>query len=169
MNKLDPSVAGSEQLLMTQLDANHSCNGYRALTAPGLVIGLTTASSVKITNTTTYLFAGAFKSKTTAEVPFITTTHDIAANASTVQERMYVLYLDGSGNPTIVAGAISTGAGTALLPERTYTLTPIGSVRIAVAAGATNFTANTTLLSAAALTVTYTDIGFLAPRFDSAQ
>lgn len=159
----------STQAAMDQFDALHTSESYRALTPAGLVIGSVTASKVKIANTVTYLFGGAFKSKTTAEVPFTATTHDIPANGSLVQEQVYFVCLASDGTPSIVAGGIASGAGKALLPEVPAALTVIGSVRIAVAAGATPFTGATTLLSAAALTVTYTDLGFVAPRFDAVQ
>lgn len=159
----------SDQAAMDQFDAMHTSESYRALTAAGLVIGSSAAAKVKIANTVTYLFAGAFKSKTTAEVAFTATTHDIAPNALTVQEQCYFVCLAADGTPSIVAGGIATGAGKAVLPEVPATLTVIGSVRIAVAAGSTPFTGATTLLSSGALTVTYTDLGFVAPRFDSVQ
>lgn len=159
----------SSQAAMDQFDALHTSESYRALSAAGLVIGSAVASKVKIANTVTYLIGGAFKSKTTAEVAFTATTHDIPANAGSVQEQCYFVCLDGTGTATIVAGGIATGAGKAVLPEVPAGLCVIGSVRIAVAAGSTPFTGATTLLSAGALTVAYTDLGFVAPRFDSVQ
>jgi hypothetical protein len=169
MNKLDPGVVLGEQSIMTQFDSVNTSLQNICTSAAGLTIGTSANTAVKIANTVTYVCGGAFKSKTTAEVAFTATTHDIAANASSVQERCYLLTLSSSGTPTITAGTIATGSGAALLPERPATGTPIGSVRIAVAAGSTSFTAGTTALNSGALTVTYTDLGYLAPRFDAAQ
>lgn len=135
---------------------------YAALSAAGLAVGTGSAAKVKIANTVTYLFAGAFKSKTTAEVAFTATTHDIAADAVVVKERVYVLTLDGSGTATITAGPVATGAGNAAIPAPPANSTVIGYVRIAVGAGATSFTAATTLLSNGALTVTYVDATVLS-------
>ena len=136
----------------------------------GLAIGTTSLAAVKIVNTTAYTVGGMFYSKTTAEVPFLATVHDIAPNATSVQEQVYLLSLDNAGNPALTGGGITTGAGTALLPELPpATLTPIGYVRIAVAAGATGFTGATTLLSAAQLTVTYTNVNKIMPSFVTAQ
>jgi hypothetical protein len=142
---------------------------------PGLVIGSGATTAVKIANTTKYTSSGVPKSKTTAEVAFTATTHDIIANATSVQERLYVILLNASGTPTIVAGVQSTGVGTALLPERSTIadgLCPIGTVRIAINAGTpgsgTNFVAGTTALSDARLVgsaATYVDGGVFFPYF----
>lgn len=169
MNKLDPSGAMDQQNLMNQFDALQTCLQNRALTAAGLTIGSVSTTKVKIANTVTFLNAGVFHSKATAEVAFTASTHDIQAKTDSVQEAMYLLCLDGSGTASITKGATSTGAGTALLPEIPAGLTPIASVRIAVAAGSTNFTAGTSNLSDAQLTVTYKDLGWVSPRFDAAQ
>jgi hypothetical protein len=157
------------QNIMDIFDAFHTSSRYRALTAPGLAIGSGSAAKVKIVNTVTFLSAGVFKSKTTAEVAFTAVTHDIPVSASLVQEAVYMVCLDGSGTPTLTMGDIASGAAAALIPEVPAGLTPIGHVRIAVAAGATKFTASTDLLSAGHLSVTYTDLGYVAPRFDVTQ
>jgi hypothetical protein len=131
------------------------------LSPPGLSIGTLSTSAVKIANTVTYLSGGVFKSKSPAEVAFTPVVHNIPANASAVQEAVYVVTLDGSGTPTLTMGMIATGAGLAPIPTPPADQTVIGYVRIAVAAGATSFTAGTTALNNAALTVTYTDAAFL--------
>lgn len=169
MLELSPTVAGSQQALMTQLDAMHTAQKYRALSTGGLVIGSTSKKEVKIASTIAYLHDGVFKSKTTAEVGFTATTHDIAPNASAVQEAVYLLCLIADGTPSWVMGTIASGAGLALLPEVPSGKTVVGYVRVAVAAGATLFNATTDDLDAAHLTVTYVNLGYLAPRFDSAQ
>lgn len=131
------------------------------LSAAGLAIGTTSAAAVKISNTVTYLIDGVFKSKTTAEVAFTATTHDIAADAAAVQEAVYLVTLAADGTPTLTMGTIASGAGNAALPDAPTDEAVIGHVRVAVAAGATDFDAGTDLLSAAHLTVTYTDTGLL--------
>lgn len=131
------------------------------LSAAGLTIGTVANTKVKIANTVTYLIGGVFKSKTTAEVAFTATTHDIPANASAVQEAVYVLSLDGDGTPTLTMGLITTGSGTAPIPDPPAGQAVIGYVRIAVAAGATPFDASSDALNAGHLTVTYTDVAFI--------
>jgi len=169
MQKLDPQSGLGNQALMNQLELIRTNEAYQALTAPGLTIGTTSTAAVKIANTVTYLYNGAFKSKTTVEVAFAA-ANNIAANTSSVQEQLYILTLDGSGNPTWWGGGIFTGSGNALGPERSaITGSPIGSVRIAVAAGSTSFVGGTTALSNGALTVTYTDLGTYLPSFNFAM
>jgi hypothetical protein len=168
MNKLNPGLATNLQCMMDQFDSINTSMQNRALAAAGLVIGSTSAAKVKIANTVTYLSAGVFKSKATAEVAFTATTHDIPNNASIVQEAKYLLSLDAAGTPTLTMGAVAN-TGLSVLPEIPAGLTPIGYVKIQVAAGGTKFTASTDLLSAGHLTVTYFDLGFIAPRFDSVQ
>lgn len=157
------------QNLMDTLDAMHTSQLYRALSTGGLVIGSTSKKEVKIASTINYLHNGVFKAKTTAEVAFTATTHDIAANASSVQEAVYLLSLIADGTPTVTMGTIATGSGAAKLPDVPTGKTPVGYVRVAVAAGATKFDATSDDLDAAHLTVTYVNLGFLAPRFDAAQ
>lgn len=169
MLKRNPDGAGGHQARMTMLDSLQTAIGNMALSAAGLAIGSVSAAKVKIVNTVTYLNGGVPKSKTTAEVAFTATTHDIAPHATLVQEAMYLLTLAADGTPTLTMGAIATGAGTAVLPEIPSGGTPIGAVRVAVAAGATPFDASSDNLSAGHITDTYYDFGFLAPRFDSVQ
>lgn len=145
-----PEYALNHQGLMDSFD-------YRCLSAPGLAIGTGSAAAVKIANTTTFLNAGIFKSKATAEVAFTATTHDIPANAASVQEAVYLVCLAADGTPSLTMGTIATGAGNAAIPARPANLTQIGYVRIAIAAGATPFDASTDLLSAGHITDTYVD------------
>lgn len=134
---------------------------YAALSPAGLAIGTVSKAKVLIANTVTYLSGGVFKSKTTAEVAFTATTHDIPAHATLVQEAVYLLCLDAGGTPTIEMGAIASGAGNAVIPAPPDGKTVIGHVRIAVDAGATSFDATTDELDEAHLTVTYTDTATL--------
>lgn len=133
-------------------------SGTRCLSAAGLAIGTSSKAKLLIANTVIYVLAGAYKSKTTAEVAFTATTHDIAANASSVQEAVFLLSLDASGTATITKGTTATGAGNAVVPATPANNVAIGHARIAVDAGATPFDASTDELDASHLTVTYTDI-----------
>jgi hypothetical protein len=169
MQVLSTTKAMNQKELMDLFDSLNTYEKNRCLSAAGLAIGTSSASKVLIANTVNYLSDGVFKSKTTAEVPFTATTHDIPANASSVQEAVYLITLDASGNPTVTMGTIATGAGEALLPERPSTGTPIGYVRVAVDAGSTDFDASSDDLDDSHLTVAYTDVGYYAPRFDAAQ
>jgi hypothetical protein len=169
MIKRDPKYAGFDQNKMDQMDFVRRVLLNMPLSAPGLAIGTGSAAKVKIVNTTTFLSDGVFKSKAAnAEVAFTATTMDIAANASTVQEACYLVMLAADGTPSLVMGAIASGAGNALLPELPDTGTCIGYVRIAIAAGATPFDASTDLLSAGHITDTYYD-AMVMPKFSAAQ
>lgn len=128
-----------------------------SLTAAGLAIG-TSKPTVKIANTVTFLIAGVFKSKTTADTAFTATTHDITALAGSVQEAVYLVSLNASGTVTLTKGTTATGAGTALVPATPTGNAVVGHVRVAVDAGATDFDASSDDLDAAHLTVTYTDL-----------
>lgn len=168
MKALNPAKGQFMNDLITLLDLKDTRQKYRALTAAGLAIGTGDNKKVKVVNTVTYLFNGVFKSKTTAEVAFTATTHDIAANANVGQEAQYFICVDGSGTLSIVMGAIAN-SGASLMPEIPANLTVIGVVKILVAAGSTKFTANSDALNAGHLTVTYTDLGMVSERFDAAQ
>jgi hypothetical protein len=160
--------AGGSQSLADHLDSVNTALKFQCLSNPGVAIGSPSAAMVKIANTTVFTSNGEFKSKTTAEVPFTATTHDIPASASAVQEACYLLCLAADGTPSLVMGAIASGSGAAKWPDRPSNLTPIGGVRVAVAAGATSFDASTDNLSAGHITDTYYSFGYFAPRFDAA-
>jgi len=169
MLKLSKQKALSHQQLMDAFDELNTNLKYRALADPGIAIGSGSAAKILITNTTKYLHNGIFKSVSTCETAFTATTHDIEADADSVQEACYMVCLNAAGTVTIHMGEISSTDGGALLPEIPSALTPIGYLRLQVAAGATDFDASTDLLSAAHLTDTYYSFGFLSPRFDAAQ
>lgn len=130
---------------------------YMCLSPAGLAIGTVSKKEVLIANTVTYLVAGVPKTKTTAEVAFTATTHDIPANASSVQERCFTYSLDASGTCTVTAGGIATGSGKGAVPDPPAGESMIGYLRLAVAAGATPFNATTDDLDSAHLTDTYVD------------
>ena len=169
MDALDAKYGMRNQDLMTGLDNRTTALRNMCLSSAGLVIGSVSTAKVKIANTVTYLSDGVFKSKTTAEVAFTTTTHNITASASAVQEACYLLTLASDGTPTLTMGTIATGSGASYLPSVPSGGTPIGYVRVAVAAGSTSFAANSDALSAGHLTVTYVNLGGpVAPTFAAA-
>lgn len=130
----------------------------------GLAIGATSPKKgVTIANTVTYTQNGVFKTKTTGEVAFTATAHDIAADASVVREAVYLITLN-NGTPAITKGVTASGSGKAVVPDPPAGHAPIGHVRIAVAAGATSFDATTDNLDAGHLTVTYTNTALLADK-----
>lgn len=129
---------------------------YHCVSPAGLAIGTSDPAKVKIVNTTQYVQNGVIKSKTTAEVAFTATSHDIAPHASLVKEACYTVYLD-AGTPGIAMGQIVIGSGNAIAVDAPAGSTEIGVVRVAVDAGATPFDASTTQLDDGALTVTYED------------
>lgn len=169
MQQLSSLEGLAHQGLMDRLDAITDSVRYMALSTPGLAIGAVSKKKILIANTVSYLHNGVFKSKTTAEVAFTATTHDIPANADSVQEAVYMVCLAADGTPSVHMGTIATGANNALLPEVPAGKTPIGYVRIAIAAGATKFDATSDDLDAAHITDTYVDLGYVHPRFDAAQ
>jgi len=169
MEVLDKTKALSHQELMDVLDELNTNLKYRALTIPTLAIS-GTATQFKFTSTCTYLHNGIFKSQgATDNIAFTATTHDIAADADTVQEACYLLCLNATGTATVHMGDIASGSGNALLPEIPTALTPIGYVRVTVAAGTDDFDATTDDLSETWITDTYVNLGFLSPRFDTTQ
>lgn len=145
-----------------KLKAYRADGAFRNMTLsnPGLAIGSGSKAKVLIANTVVFLIAGVFKSKTTAEIAFTATTHDIAPNASSIQEAVYLLTLNAAGTATITKGTTATGAGNAAVPAAPAGQAVIGHVRVAVAAGATLFDASSDNLDAAHLTATYTSLAF---------
>ena len=159
MNVQDSLVAGGSQPLMDLLDT--LVRPTASWANIGLVIGTSSAAKVKTTSASSCTFGGIFGTAlaATTEVAFTATTHDIAASASSVQEACYLLSVNAAGTATLTMGAVSSGAGTALVPDCPADNCAIGYLRLAVAAGATSFDASTDLLSATHLTDTYYSIG----------
>jgi hypothetical protein len=173
----DPIVVLNRQDTMNYDDLYNTAIRNMNFGSAGLTF---TTVQVTVANTVNFLSKGVWASKTTASVAFTAGgIHDIIASLAGIQERCYAICCNAAGVLSIVAGTQATGAGTALLPERTAIadgLSIFGYVRIAIAAGApgagTNFVAGTTALNDARLVgaaATYVNLGFLAPRFDSAQ
>lgn len=132
------------------------------LGSPGLAIGSGSKAKVLIANTVPFLIDGVFASKTTAEVGFTATTHDIPADASAVQEAVYAYSMIADGTVTVTMGAIASGAGNAIPPAIPKGHALLGYLRLAVAAGATPFDASTDLLDAGHLTDTYINAAYPA-------
>jgi len=143
--------------LITVVNGLHEVVLNHALSAAGLVIGSSDPAKVKIANTVTYCVNGIFKSKTTAEVAFTATTHDIAAHATLVREACYTLSLKADLSAVLTKGLTAFGAGNAVQPAAPAGQAVIGMVRVAVAGGATPFDASSDQLNAGHLTVTYYD------------
>ena len=125
-----------------------------------LAIGTTSAAEIKVTNAVDYVAAGVLGTLAAAEYAFTATTHDITADAGTVQEAVYLLSVDGAGSVTVTKGTTATGAGNAVVPATPTDEAPLGYLRLAVAAGATDFDATSDLLSAGHLTDTYVNLSF---------
>jgi len=138
----------------------------RGLASAGIVIGTGSAAKVKWGSSIVASVLGNIVTVTTNEVAFTATTHDIPANASSVQEAIYTVEVDAAGTVTLNMGTIATGSGAAVWPVASTNKAVVGAVRVAVAAGTTSFDASTDLLSATHITDTYynvvcspTDIG----------
>ena len=78
------------------------------LNKAGLAIGATTPKKgVTITNTIDLLFGSTQVKKTTQEVAFTATTHDIAADGSLVQEAVFRYSVASNGNITVTGAKLS--------------------------------------------------------------
>lgn len=175
MRAIDTAYTLSSEYLQSLIESILESQRFRALTDPGLAIGSSSKKEVLVGANTTYLYDGVFKSFTSAEVAFTATEHDIPADASTAQQRLYVIGVDDAGSEIVVPGAVAD-SGSALLPEWSELvdsdgnrITPFGVVDITVDAGATPFNATTDDLDASHLTVEYTDYGYIFPKFGEAQ
>ena len=143
------------------------------VSSPGLAIGSGSKAKILIANTVTYFVDGVLATKTTAEIAFTATTHDITADASTVQERVYLLTIK-AGTVTVTAGTVATGSGNAKIPAPPVGEAVLGYVRIAVAAAAATFDATTDNLDRAGLTVAYVNANVIPtdsgrPLMDESQ
>ena len=165
IHKLAHWNPGYVTFLQNLVSALGNASSYYVTSAAGLAIGSVDAAEILIGNTVQYFNgAGQVKTKTTAEIAFTATTHDIAANASAAQEAWYLVSLDSAGTATITKGT-TAAADSAVLPAVPSGDTAIGGVKISVAAGATPFDATSDDLDAAHLTTTYVD--FVGPTLDA--
>jgi len=153
-----PNADGRQGLLKVYRAAMRNA----ILGSPGLAIGSGSKAKVLIANTVPFLIDGVFASKTTAEVAFTATTHDIPADADAVQEAVYAYSILANGTVAVTMGAIASGAGNAIPPAIPKGQALLGYLRLAVAAGATSFDATTDELDEAHLTDTYINAAFPA-------
>lgn len=92
-----------------------------SLTTGGVTIGSSSKKAVKIATTIYALIDGVLSAKTTAEVAFTATTHDVAAGKFAV----FVLSLSTGGTVTITKSADAASLATVVIPA-----TPAGNVVI---------------------------------------
>lgn len=136
-----------------------------AFGSSGLAIGTGSKAKVLIANTVNYLIDGEWKQKTTAEIAFTATTHDITADGATVQEAYYLLTINAGGTVTITKGTTAdTGLGE--LPAAPAGEAVLGWVKLEVAAGAVDFDATTDELDEAHITDTYVNAAFVPDQLD---
>ena len=135
--------------------------GQICLSPAGLAIGVGSKKKILIANTTYYMISGVIKTKTTAEIDFTATTHDVANGSSAY----FVLSINSAGTVTITKGA-DGGTLTQVTPSIPSNQAIIGYLTIA-ASGAI-FDATSDDLDAAHLTVTYYDTGFLPTQIGNA-
>lgn len=94
------------------------------------------------------------------EIAFTATTDDIAPDATTAQEKTYLVMLDSGGTGSILGGD-QAAIGKSVAPEPPVTKCVVGKVVLSIAAGTTKFDASTDLLSAGHITDTYTNLALL--------
>jgi hypothetical protein len=127
------------------------------MSAAGLTIGSGDKKKVKIANTVAFISAGVPALKTTAEVAFTASTHNITAHASVNQVRWYLLSLVAAGTATLTAG-VQGASAVATIPATPAGGTPIGLIKLTNAAGVTIFDANVDELDEAHITDEYFDL-----------
>lgn len=125
------------------------------LNRPGLAIGSVSKAEVLVGNAITYSVAGVLAELASAEHAFTATTHDITADASKIQEAIYLLSVAG-GTLTITKGT-TADEDEAVPPSLPAGEALVGYVKIQVEAGTTDFDATSDDLDASHLTVTYHD------------
>lgn len=124
--------------VLTQVQT-HLCD--MALNSPGLVIGSSAAAKVKIANTVYSMIDGVLYKKTTAEVAFTATTHDV----TNAKFRIFLLSLQSGGTVTITAGTEGATLAAATLPTLPSGEVALGYV-IINPTGTGNFDATSTSL-----------------------
>ena len=129
-------------------------------------IGTTSKAKVKVLTQIDFLYHGKLKSvAANTEVAFTATTDDITADATTDQDRTYLLVSNGTTTKLVAGVQADTGLSEdpseALIGDNTV----LGRVVLTVAAGETDFDASTDLLDAAHITDVYEMEGLYAPRF----
>lgn len=130
--------------------------GVFASAAPGLAIGTSANTAIKITTAFTVNVNGKAVTVAAQEKAFTATTHDIADPDTDPREALYLLSTDTQGNVTITKGA-TAAAGAAVPGDVPAGEVVFGQVLIQHD-GSAIFDATTNALNAAHLTVTYTDL-----------
>jgi len=150
----------SDQNLMNFQQRVFNINLYN----PVLAIGSSSKAKVLITTgaTGTFCIEGKmYTSPASQEVAFTATTDDITADATTAQEKTYLVCLNASGTGSIISGE-QADIGESEAPEVGASLCVIGKVVLSVAVGAVDFDATTDELDEAHITDTYTNLALLA-------
>ena len=162
LNQMNPAAQavglGTRLLRLINLArVQHTAAAGVCVTSPGLAIGSGSKKKVLVGNTFLFWDSASTlpKKKTTAEIDFTATTHDVVANGSAAQERWYLFSIVAAGTVTITVGGASAAVGAATFPATPAGGTPIGAMRIEVAAGATDFDATTDELDEAHITDEY--------------
>jgi hypothetical protein len=96
------------------------------LSSAALAIGSSSKAKVKIVNTFYYMIDGVMYSKTTAEIAFTATTHDVANGKYAV----FVLSVDSAGTVTITKSADAASLATVVFPTVPASEVVIGFVII---------------------------------------
>ena len=112
-----------------------------ALNSAGLAIGSSSKAKVKIVNTVYAMFDGRLVKKTTAEIAFTATTHDV----TNAKFRYFRLSMSSAGTVTITAGVEGATLAAATFPEIPSGDVPLGYV-IINPTGTGDFDATTTEL-----------------------
>lgn len=129
-------------------------------------IGTTSKAKVKVLTQIDFLYHGKLKSvAANTEVAFTATTDDITADATTDQDRTYLLVSNGTITKLVAGVQADTGLSEdpseALIGDNTV----LGRIVLTVGNGSTDFDASTDLLDAAHITDVYEMEGLYAPRF----
>jgi hypothetical protein len=111
------------------------------LSSAALAIGSSSKAKVKIVNTFYYIIDGVLYSKTSAEVAFTATSHDVAADKFAV----FVLSIDAAGTVTMTKSADADSLAEIVLPAVPADEVVVGMV-IINPTGTGNFDASTTEL-----------------------
>lgn len=141
-----------------------------AMNSGELAIGTSSKAKVKVVKDLFFQVDGVMKMIAAGtEIAFTATTDDITANATTAQERTYILA--SNGTTTKLVGGVQAASGASVDPTEAVLeaavagYVALGRVKIVIAAGETPFDASTDLLDAAHITDTYENLGLYAGRF----
>ena len=129
----------------------------RTFNAGGFAIKTASSADAKTANTIEFTVNGVHKTK--AAVATVSLSSVAASTCATGASRLYVIFLDASGNVTVQA----SDAGTTTMPAYSMaTLCPVAAVKVVNASGST-FTPGTTALDTASITFTFMDLSGVFP------